>query len=185
MGNGAFFGRKKKIPPPPRDPIRRCQELLANPPAKERVISALKLIPPGLPNRYDKILIMVNRRDEPTEENPDPLRIELDFSELKVVLKKLYDDVKYISSDGLGLCRSYVPKIYDEHTVERAQSLSKIERDKRFLMDQSYAYGEIDFEIFATMYMKVISVYGVKENGCFFDLGCGVGSLVRKFPFFL
>jgi SAM-dependent methyltransferase len=184
MGNGAFFGRKKKkVIPPPKDPLRKCQEIFNSFPAKERVISSLKLIPPGIPNRWDKILIMINRKEEATEENPDPLAIELDFNELKLVLKRLYEEVKFISSDGLALCRTHIPKMFDEHSVDRAQNLSKIERNNRYLMDQSLAYGEVEYDIFATMYMKIVSVYGARDAGVFYDLGSGVGQLVYTSAF--
>lgn len=178
MGNGAFLGRRKPKPIPVKDPIRKANELLSSMVAKERVISALKLIPPGTTNRWEKILIMINRREEPTEENPDPLYVEIEFKELRGALMKLYDDVKYISSDGLALSRTYIPKIYDEHTFERAYNLSKIERTRKYLSNEGFAYGEINPDIFATMYLKVISVYGTKSEGVFYDLGCGVGNLV-------
>lgn len=188
MGNGAMTRRRKPKPMPEKDPLRKAAEVLNSPPAKERVISALKLIPPGTGNRWDKILIMINRREEPTEENPDPLRIELSFQELKNILIQLFNDVRFISSDGLALCRTYIPKIYDEHSFEKVYNLSKIERNKKYISDPSFAYGELDFDIFATMYLKIISVYGqratINEKGpVFYDLGCGVGQLVYSSAF--
>lgn len=184
MGNGAPMGRKKQNPLPEKDPLRKATEVLSSLPAKERVISALKLIPPGISNRWDKILIMINRREEATEENPDPLRIEINFQELKTILNQLYEDVRYISSDGLALSRTFLPKIYDEHQYDKMYNLSKIERNSKYLSDPSFAYGEIDYDIFATMYLKIISVYGQKpEKGIFYDLGCGVGNLVYTAAF--
>jgi hypothetical protein len=179
MGGGASFLRKKKPKiVTDKDPIRKSHELLASVSAKERLITAMKLFPPTTFNRWEKVLVMINRREEATEDNPDPLRIEITFNELKITLKKLYDDVKFISSDGLSLCRTYLPKIYYEHRFNDIQMLSKIERNRRYFFDSCYNYGEIDYEIFSTIYLKCISVYGNKENGIFYDLGCGIGNLV-------
>jgi hypothetical protein len=48
------------------------------------------------------------------------------------------------------------------------------------ITDECYAYGELDHEIFAAMYLRVTSVFGERPKGVFYDLGCGVGTLVRE-----
>jgi hypothetical protein len=48
------------------------------------------------------------------------------------------------------------------------------------ITDECYAYGELDHEIFAAMYLRVTSVFGERPRGIFYDLGCGVGTLVRE-----
>jgi hypothetical protein len=180
-GGGFFFWRKKKkVIPEPKDPFRTIAEIMRSTAARERIISAIKLVPPGTPRRWDQILGVINRRTMPSEEEPEPLNIETNFHDLKEMMRTLFDEVKYISSDGLALSRNFIPKIYDKHTIERARQVSQRERDERFLMDECFAYGEVDSEIFATMFLKIISVYGQKEGGIFYDLGCGVGTLVSS-----
>jgi hypothetical protein len=48
------------------------------------------------------------------------------------------------------------------------------------ITDECYAYGELDHEIFAAMYLRVTSVFGERPKGIFYDLGCGVGTLVSE-----
>lgn len=177
-GGGMFFWRKKKVLPAPRDPLRKAAQIMNTVEAKERILSAIKVVNPGTTTRWDKVLGIINRFTAPSEEEPYPLNIMLDFDELKEIMKLLFNDVKFISSDGLALLRTYIPKLYDKHSVERCRLLSQKERDERSLMDEAYAYGEIEAEIFATIYLKVVSVYGANPEGVFYDLGCGVGTLV-------
>jgi len=56
--------------------------------------------------------------------------------------------------------------------------VSQQERNDDHLTDESLAYGELNYEIFATMYEKISRAWGGAANGMFFDLGCGVGQLV-------
>lgn len=159
-------------------PLTTAAQVLGNLQAKERVIACCKIYQPGVTLRWEKILAGINREVEPTKEEMDPLRLRIDITELKSVLRQLFHEVRYISSDGLALCREFMPKLYDKHTVERGQQVSMLERTERGLSDNCFAYGELDFEIFATMYLKIISVYGAMDGGVFYDLGCGVGTLV-------
>ena len=69
--------------------------------------------------------------------------------------------------------------MYDKHSVERGMNISLRERDVKGIVDECYAYGELDHEIFAAMYLRVCSVFGERSRGIFYDLGCGVGTLVR------
>lgn len=177
MGNGAFFRRKQK-PVVRREPLKTATEVLNNPEAKERLVNALKEYPPGIRSRWNEILEYINYESYPTDENPDPLRIIITLEEIRIACKTMYSNVKYVSSDGLGLLREYIPKLYDKHSVDRGRRVSQRERKERKLVDECYAYGELNYELFATIYMKVISVYGQRKEGTFYDLGCGVGQLV-------
>ena len=47
--------------------------------------------------------------------------------------------------------------MYDKHSFERGRRVSQKEREEKNLIDESYAYGEMDPEIFTTIYMKVIN----------------------------
>eukprot|EP01039_Chlorochromonas_danica_P009562 gene9562-10569_t len=188
MGNGALIPnqskRKKRLSPEERrPPLTTTKEIQNSVEAQERIRAVMKAFLPGVTNRWQKIIQGINREIEPTDEEPDPLRIQINEKELKEILQNFFQDVQYISSDGLALTREYMPKLYNQHTIERCEKLSMIERISRDLRDDIYAYGEIDYEIFATIYLKLISVYGALENGIFYDLGCGVGTLVYTAAF--
>eukprot|EP01031_Cornospumella_fuschlensis_P034291 gene34292-41504_t len=181
MGNGALFGRKP--PPERRPPLTTASQVVNNLEAKERIAAVMKLSKPGVPFRWEKILNAINREKEPTKEEPDPLRIKLEVTELKELMRLLFHEIKFISSDGLGLARTFMPYLYEKHTVERAKQVSVKEREAKKLDDTGFAYGEIDWEIFATMFIKITSVYGQMEGGNFYDLGCGAGLLMYAAAF--
>lgn len=170
--------RKKKAPPPRREIFTTCEAVLSSQEAQDSCTKAVSQYPPGTPMRWDNILKTLNIIIDPTEENPDPIRIELNKEELKMVLHKMYDNKRSIASNGLALAREFIPLMYDKHTVERALNVSLRERELKNLTDECYAYGELDHEIFAAIYLRVISVFGEKIKGVFYDLGCGVGTLV-------
>ena len=143
---------------------------------------------------------------EPTEEEPDPVRVALQFEQLKSILRHLYENKLSISSDGLALSRSmsvhvrhalccefncltirmklpccyreFIPDLYDKHSIARAQAVSQRERESKAIDDECFAYGEVDYEIFAAMFLRFVSVYGERVDGIFYDLGCGPGMLV-------
>lgn len=177
MGNGAFF-RKKKQPIVRREPLTTAAEVLNNEEAKERLVNGLKEYPPGVHQRWNEIQEFVNHETMPTEENPDPLRVNLSMDEIKSACRMMYTHVKYVSSDGLALLREFMPKLYDKHSVDRGRRVSQRERKEKKIVDECFVYGELESELFATIYMKVISVYGQRKGGLFYDLGCGVGQLV-------
>ena len=156
-GGGFFFWRKKKVIPEPLPPLRKAGQIMGSVEAKERVLNAIKTVTPGTPTRWDKVIAIINRFTAPSEEVPYPLNIEIDFDELKEIMKLLFNDVKFISSDGLALLRSYIPQLYDKHTVERCRLLSQKERDERNLMDECFAYGEIESEIFVSFWNMVLT----------------------------
>lgn len=177
MGNGAFF-KKKKPPIVRREPLTTADAIISNEEAKERLVGGLKEYPPGIHLRWDQILEYVNVDTPPTEEDPDPLRVNLSMNELKSACRMMYAHVKYVSSDGLALLREYMPKLYDKHSVDRGRRVSQRERKEKKIVDECFVYGELEPELFATIYLKVISVYGQRKEGLFYDLGCGVGQLV-------
>lgn len=179
MGNGALFW--KKPPPERRPPLTTASQVINSIEAKERVAAVMKLSKPGVPFRWEKIMNAINREKEPTKQEPDPLRINLEVSELKELMRLLFHEIKFISSDGLGLARTFMPYLYEKHTVERAKQVSAKEREVKGLDADGFAYGEIDWEIFATMFIKITSVYGQMDGGNFYDLGCGAGLLVSVF----
>ena len=167
-----------------RDPLRTAQEVFDNPEARERITYAVDFAPPGTVFRWQKMLRVANRDIEPTEEIPDPLRLDLEMEELKRVLRMLYNDVVKVNSDGIALMRDLLPKMYDKHSLERGKRVSQTERDAKGITDECYAYGELYVEGFATIYSKVASTYGMfPERGVFIDLGCGVGNLVYAAAF--
>jgi hypothetical protein len=178
MGNGVAFRKKKEIPKEPKPPLTTLAEIVNSAPAKERIIAAMNAVAVGSPRRWESILKITNRVVMPSEDNPDPININVNLTELIKILVVLFHEVKFITSDGLALAREKIPEMYDKHSVERASKLSAKEREDKELMDDYYAYGEVDHEIFATLYLKVVSVYGAKAKGIFYDLGCGVGTLV-------
>ncbi len=46
--------------------------------------------------RWDKLLAVVNRSIEPTEEDLDPTRVELDLDEMKKAYRLKYHDIKVL-----------------------------------------------------------------------------------------
>lgn len=183
MGN--FRSKKKVIPAEPPPPLTTLEQILNNAEARERVTQAVAAWKPGVANRWQKILEITNRKTMPTEENLHPMNLDITRETLKDILITFFHEVKYISSDGLALARKAIPEIYDKHSLERGSRVSLKEREEKGIKGENFAYGELDHEIFATMYLKLVSVYGSKDGGKFYDLGCGVGTLVSysKFPY--
>lgn len=169
----------RKVPPIRRDPITDANEVLANREAMERIAYALDTHPPGTVLRWDKLLTVANRSIVPSEEDEDPLRLELTMEEFKLVLRLIYSKFDKIRGDGIVLMHDYLPKMYDKHSLERGKRVSQKERDDRGITDEAYAYGELDPNTFVSIYNKVTAAYGFWiKKAIFFDLGCGVGNLV-------
>ena len=119
-----------------------------------KVFAALKEAPPGTVLRWDKLVQICNRSLEPSEENPDPLRMLIDIDELKKILQYVFEETGSTGSDGMTLMREYIPKMYDKHSLERGRRVSQRERETSGLTDEAYAYGEMDHETFATILIK-------------------------------
>ena len=169
----------RKVPPIRRPPLATADEVLGNREAMERIVYALETHPPGTALRWNKLLTVANRSVEPSEEDLDPLRLDLSMEEFKMVLRQIYAKFDKIRGDGIVLMRDYLPKMYDKHHLERGKRVSQKERDERSITDECFAYGELDAEIFVSIYHKVSAAYGKWERRpTFYDLGCGVGNLV-------
>ena len=173
-----LFRKKKKEPPPRRDILKTVDNIINSEEALVKISQAITQNLPGNSMRWKQILEIINHIVAPTEAAPDPLRIEIDQEVLRLVLRHLYDKKRSIASDGLALAREFIPLMYDKHSVERGQKLSEREREQKGLTNECYAYGELDHEIFAAMYLRVTAVFGEMPEGVFYDLGCGVGTLV-------
>jgi SAM-dependent methyltransferase len=166
-----------------RPPLTMAEEVLGSLEAKRKVASAIEEVPPGEANRWSTLLMVINRETEPTEEEPDPLRVNINTKELKIILKTNYDNIATAHSDGIVLMREHYPTLYKEHSFEKAKRQSQVERNEKKLHEDMWAYGELDHEVFATIYEKVSKAYGVRKNGIFYDVGCGVGQLVYTAAF--
>ena len=120
-------------PEPERSPILTTANEVANcREAMERVSYALSYNPPGTVLRWDKLLTVCNRTIEPSEEDPDPLRIGMEMEEFKLVLRTMYQRAKTSANDGISLMREYLPKMYDKHSLERGKRVSQVRfKDKR------------------------------------------------------
>ncbi len=133
--------------------------------------------------RWEKMCNTLNIQTEPDEKNPDPLRIDVSVPELKEALKLIYLNVSSVVSDGIVQMRQHFPTLYTHHNLFVGKTLSQEERDKRGLFDDCFSYGELDHEVFATIFEKIRKAYGKIEGGVFYDLGCGVGQLVYAAAF--
>lgn len=194
MGSGlvaAFFGKKSAEktnelkerpskrqgqPIERRPPVTTVSELVAvGPEGFERIQFALDFAPLGTSLRWNKLLSALNRHIEPTEDVPDPLRVDFSMDEMKKGLNMLFK--RTTLGRGYELAQEIVPAIYDKHSFERAKRVSQRERNAIPLPDECFAYGELGLPQFALIYYKICAAYG-NIKGNFYDLGCGVGNLV-------
>mmetsp|Transcript_11656 Transcript_11656/g.17669 ORF Transcript_11656/g.17669 Transcript_11656/m.17669 type:complete len:332 (+) Transcript_11656:138-1133(+) len=166
-----------------RPPLTLAEEVLGSAEAIKRVQDAVEEVPPGESNRWATLLMVVNRDYPPTEEEPDPLRLDINLKELKVVLKATYDNISSAASDGIVLMREHYPRLYQDHDATKAKRVSQKERNEKKMSEDMWAYGELNNEVFATIYEKVSKAYGVRKSSKFYDLGCGVGQLVYTAAF--
>ena len=179
MGQGwAFYACRKKPEIVRREPFTEAQKILTDPEALEMIWFALKTNPPGTKMRWDKLIDVANRLIEPTEEEPDPIRLNIDRATMKEILIEIYKNTTSASAESLKLMRELIPIFYDKHTYDRAKKVAHFYRDQHDLKDDMYAYGEVDYEIFATIYSKICRAFGQAEKGWFVDLGSGAGQLV-------
>lgn len=177
----SWFWWRKKVPvyAKNRRPILTSgEEVLAHEEGKARFQEAMDTHLPGTVFRWDKMIKMMTVDLPPTFEQDDPIRIDIDVEELKRTVKKIYEDIDSATNDRIILLRKYLPLMYDKHSVERGRRVSQQERNENKMSDECFAYGELNFEIFATMYEKVTRAFGQADSGMFFDLGCGCGQLV-------
>ena len=163
-----------------RDPLTEVADIIVSEEAMDMIWFALKTCPPGTALRWNKLVTVANREIPPgdTIEEEDPIRLNIDEEKLKDLLQKVFQTTSSGAGEALELMRQYVPNFYDKHTIERAKKVSQFERNQRGLTNECYSYAELEYEVFATIYAKVVRAYGSAKNAFFADLGCGVGQLV-------
>lgn len=166
-----------------RPPLTTVEEISKSEEALSRITTSLGNNPPGTVGRWQNILKAVNILIPPTEEEPDPLRIEMDLPMLRQILRDIYENVSFAVSDGIILMRTHFPMIFKDHTLMLAKQMSQTERDAKGMAGDMWAYGELDHEVFATIYEKITKAYGIKPKGTFCDLGSGAGPLVYAAAF--
>jgi hypothetical protein len=175
----SYFKKKIEV----RKPLTKYEEILESDEAHEVIKTALLDNPPGILSRWDKIIKQINVVNQPTEENPSPFNVEISLIDLRKLLSAFYSSVTKVDSEGVLLMRDKMPIIFDKHSVDRGKRVSQYEREKNDLIDLCYAYGEMDYEIFATIFIKVKATYGINNTKSFVDLGCGVGQIVYAASF--
>lgn len=132
----------RRDPPPRREIITTAEGVLADEEALQKVLAAVEKHPPGQPGRWSQIIQLIAESPEPTEEEPDPLRVRLDLDTLVELLFRRYNEMRTIAnSEGLALAREYIPRMYDKHSLQRGTKVSQREREERGLTDECYAYG--------------------------------------------
>jgi hypothetical protein len=173
---------KKKLPEEivieRRPPLTLASEVLGSHEARKRITFAIEKVPPGEINRWKSLLSVINYHPEPTEDDPDPLRLDMNLSELKKVLHITYENISSATSDGILLMRQYYIQIYHNFNTEKYKRISQIERNEKKIIDEMFSYAELNHEVFATIFEKVTKAYGLRKQGIFYDIGCGVGQLV-------
>jgi hypothetical protein len=175
----SYFKKKIEI----RKPLTKYEEILESDEAHEVIKTALLDNPPGFLNRWDKILKQINVNNQPTAEDPSPFNVEISLLDLRKLLSAFYSSVTRVDSEGVVLMRDKMPIIFDKHSVDRGKRVSQYEREKNEIIDECYAYGEMDYEIFATIFIKIKATYGINNTKGFVDLGCGVGQIVYAASF--
>ena len=166
-----------------RPPLTLASEVFGSQEARKRITYSIEKVPPGEKNHWLVLLSTVNTNLEPTEEDLDPLRLELNLNELKKVLNIIYENISSASSDGILLMREHFQAIYSDYSYEKYKRLSQIERNTKNIHDEMFVYGELNHEVFATIFEKVTKAYGIKSKGIFYDVGCGIGQLVYTAAF--
>ena len=175
----------------PEEEVKRIEEvvdtssvegILSSFRTRDFLTSALQVFPPGTPTRWGKILAYLEK-GESLVKDVQGIALHLTQDELMKALLTIYQHEKATQSDGLAYMRQYLVKMYAKHSLDRAQRISRKYRDEQRKCDSSLAYGEIEPEIFVTLYTKVCKGYGSHRQGKFYDLGCGVGNLVYAAAF--
>lgn len=64
---------------------------------------------------------------------------------------------------------------YDETSNNNSRELSKKEREHKFITDKSFIYGEVTFRSMAYIFEYAKNIFGINENGYFYDFGSGSG----------
>lgn len=149
---------------------------------RDFLASALQLFPPGTPTRWTKILAYLEKAESMVKDIQG-IPLHLTQEKLMKVLHSIYQHEKATQSEGLAYMRQYLVQMYAKHSLERGRKISTRYRDEHGKSDSSLAYGELEPEIFVTLYTKVCKGYGSHPQGRFYDLGSGVGNLVYAAAF--
>ena len=64
---------------------------------------------------------------------------------------------------------------YDEESNNNSRELSKKEREYKLITDKSFSYGEVTFRSMAYIFEYAKNIFGINENGYFYDFGSGSG----------
>ena len=174
----SVFGGSTSRLAPRRPPLKTAEEIFRNNEARIRVEETVQKTQLTEKNRWQKLCNIISIQTEPSEKEPDPLRIDITVPVLKEVLFMVYNSVSSVIADGIVQMRQHLPTLYKKHNVKRGKIISQTERDKRGLSGDCWSYGELEYEIFATIFEKISKAYGRLEEGSFYDLGCGAGQLV-------
>lgn len=108
------------------------------------------------------------------------IQIILSRIDLLKLLLIFYANMKTIESNKIQILRESFHKLYNKnnYSYEYAKSQSHLERIYYHLNDDCYNYGEIDYEIYTTIFYKITTIFGEYPNGIFVDLGSGCGQIV-------
>ena len=73
---------------------------------------AFKSSPSTTVLRWDKLLKFVNRRIEPSEDEPDSIRLDVTEESLDELLNRLYQSTSSGTAESLQLMRQFVSNFY-------------------------------------------------------------------------
>ena len=117
MGQGwQFYACRKRPEVVRRDPFTDAQKILVDPEALEMIWFSLKTNPPGTKMRWMKLVEVANRIIEPTEEEPDPVRLDITRETMKEILRKSKVNIMRFDSDCKAT--SYLPRFSHRDQVD-------------------------------------------------------------------
>mmetsp|Transcript_35553 Transcript_35553/g.36233 ORF Transcript_35553/g.36233 Transcript_35553/m.36233 type:complete len:396 (-) Transcript_35553:122-1309(-) len=161
-----------------RPPLHTLDELIESDEARAKISFIFEKQSPGESSRWEKILSAMNTNLEPSEEDPDPIQINIKMPILKKAIQKIFiNKPSDHSSSDMTLVKGILYPLYKKHSSDRAQRISTNERDEKKLIEPHYVYGEMPYEQFSLILQRILSTYGLHRTGLFCDLGCGVGQL--------
>lgn len=132
----------------------------------------------GTHNRWDHILAKVNKAIAKSKVESLSSYGSIDQESLREIMLHLYKSVPPLKKAEISRMERIMPTLFDKHSYARGKRVSQQERNDRCLLDESYSYGEISQETFATIFFRHQRLYGYHQDATFCDLGSGVGTLV-------
>jgi hypothetical protein len=142
------------------------------------LVKVIQNFPIGTPNRWDKILTNANKAIASSNIESISTQGPLVHESLREILLGMYREVPPTAQVEITHLQKMMPILFDKHTYARGKRISQQERNDRCLLDESYSYGELDHETFASIFFRHKRIYGRHKEATFCDLGSGVGSLV-------